>query len=86
MPRICSFFSPCPHSLPSLPPLLLPLLSACIPLLPEVADGMKTNPPDSAAVFGRIAPNRGRIAGFLENKGKLYGKTPWRRRRPFMAL
>ncbi len=38
-------------------------------------------PPDSAADFGRIAPNSGRIAGFLEFVSKLHGKVYWRRRR-----
>jgi hypothetical protein len=37
--------------------------------------------PHSAADFGRIRPNSGHIAGFLEFVSKLHGRECWRRRR-----
>jgi hypothetical protein len=44
--------------------------------------GHKANStPNSAADFGRITPNNGRIAGLLEFVSKLHGKVCRRRRR-----
>ncbi len=48
---------------------------------PEIFEGIINPPPDSAADFGRIRPNSGQIADFLEFVSKLHGKVCWRRRR-----
>jgi hypothetical protein len=53
----------------------------------KATQSLYCNPtPDSAADFGRITPNSGRIAGFLEFLSKLHDKVCRRRRRQRFGL